>query len=227
MGKICQINQPSGLGDIILCEPIARHYHNLGYDVTYWVRDDYIWIQDYIPYINFKKQSDGYIDKDEVIITDDYVYLPLFRKFVSPRDLYVVTGWLYDKYTISNLDYSLWKTFTFVRNLEKEESLYEHLQLKDQEYVLVNGNSAVGRVNIDIKCDYRIVNMDFISGYTMLDWYKVMMNAKEIHTVSTSTVMPILHMKHNNVTVYKRGDGCDTFLSIKKVFEGYNLKYES
>jgi hypothetical protein len=225
--KTCHINQPYGLGDIILCEPIARYYYNKGYEVTYWVRDDYIWIKDYIPYINFKKQSDGYIDKEEVVITDEYVYLPLIRKAVSPRNVWVETGWLYDKYTISELDHSLWKTFDFVRNLEKENSLFQKLDLEGKDYILINTNSSSGKASINVESQYKIVYLDFIEGFTMLDWYKVLNNAKEIHTVPTSIVFPIVHMKHNNVTLYSREDGNDTFLSIKKVFEDYNFKYES
>jgi hypothetical protein len=33
MDKICYINQPYGLGDVIMCEPIARHYYGLGYKI--------------------------------------------------------------------------------------------------------------------------------------------------------------------------------------------------
>jgi len=227
MRKVCEIDQPYGLGDILLCEPIARHYHNLGYKILYWAKDEYIWIKDYIPYINFKKMSEGYVGKDTVVMTEDFIYLPLMRKAITPYEEWVNTGWLYDKYIISELDPLLWKTFTFVRNTKKEGELYNHLGLGNRDYILVNRHSSAGKRDLKIESDYKIVDMEYVEGYTMLDWYKVMMGAKELHMVSTSTLMPAVHMNHKNITIYRRVDGPDNFISIKSIFEDYDLKYES
>ncbi len=227
MNKICYINQPYGLGDIILCEPIARHYYNLGYKIKYWVKDEYKWIQDYIPYIDFISESDNYNTSSQDIFEENYIYLPLIFKAISNNDEWRRVGWLYDKYEISKLKPELWKTFNYKRDIKKENKLYNHLNLKNKEYILVNEYSSIGHRSLNITSNYEIIKMSKIDGYTMLDWHKVMKNAKEVHTVSTSTAFPLIKLKHPNVTIYNRSDLNDgTFYSIKDIFEFYPFKYE-
>lgn len=229
MDKICYINQPYGLGDIILCEPIARYYYNLGYKIKYWVRDEYKWIQDYIPYIDFISESDNYNSSIEIIFREDYIYLPIKPRIEAIKNPeYTTTGWLYDKYVISNLKPELWKTFNYKRNIKKENKLYNHLNLENKEYILVNEHSSAGHRSLNITSNYEVIKMSNIDGYTMLDWHKVMKNAKEVHTVSTSTSFPLIKMKHSNVTIYNRSSLNDgTFGSIQEIFEPFNFKYEN
>lgn len=228
MKKICYINQPFGLGDILICEPIARHYYNKGYTILYGVNSEYIWIKNYIKYINYIVYEDKYKDFTEEIISDEYIYLPLLLKRVSPLEEWRETGWLYDKYRISKLDPNLWKSFSFDRDYEKEESLYLDLKLKEKDYIVVNEFSSVGKRSLNISSKYDIVYMNQYKEYTMLDWCKVIENAKELHTVSTSVVFPGMYLNHPDITVYCRkyaGDG--TMDSIKKVFSSFNIKYET
>jgi hypothetical protein len=227
MDKICYINQPYGLGDIILCEPIARHYYNLGYKIKYWVKDEYRWIQDYIPYIDFISESDNYKTSNQAIFEENHIYLPLISKSISDDIEWRRVGWLYDKYTISKLNPELWKTFRYKRNIERENALYKHLNLENKEYILINEYSSIGHRSLNITSNYEIVKMSNIDGYTMLDWYKVMKNAKEVHTVSTSILFPLIKTKHLNITIYNRSGLNDgTFNSIKDIFEFYPFKYE-
>ena len=227
MDKVCYINQPYGLGDVIICEPIARYYYGLGYKIKYWVIDEYKWIQDYIPYIDFISISDNYTTSNQVIFEENYIYLPLKHLILSNPQEYRGTGWLYDKYEIAKMDHDLWKTFEYTRNIEKENELYNHLDLENKEYILVNEYSSVGHRLLNITSNYEIIKMSNIKGYTMLDWYKVMENAKEVHTVSTSTSFPLIKMKHPHVTIYNRKNLNDgTFDSIKEIFKPFNFKYE-
>jgi hypothetical protein len=39
--------------------------------------------------------------------------------------------------------------------------------------------------------------MEIIDGFTLLDWYKVLQNAKQIHTVSTSIIYMLEKMELN------------------------------
>jgi hypothetical protein len=227
--KVCYINQPYGLGDIIICEPIARHYYNLGYKIKYWVADEYMWIQDYIPYIEYISSNDeSYISSSEVVFKDDYIYLPCMQKRVSEKNSWLREGWLYDKYIISNLDPRLWMTFDFNRNIEKENNLFNLFNLEGKDYILINESSSVGHRTLNIDTKYEVIKMSKIESYTMLDWIKIMENAKEVHTVSTSTVFPLMKIKHNNVTIYSRNNlnKESTFYSIKDVFKPYEFKYE-
>ena len=69
MGKnkpLCLINQPAGLGDILLCQKIACHLVNLGYEVIWPVVDYYNFITEYIktPGITFYNVKDDFPYKD-------------------------------------------------------------------------------------------------------------------------------------------------------------------
>ena len=226
--KICYINQPFGLGDILICEPIARHYYDLGYKIKYWVRDDYMWIQDYIQYINFLPMSDpSYTCSPTPIFEENIIYLPVMELKISSDEDWKKTGWLYDKYRISNLDYNLWKNFKYTRNLIKEEELFKFLNLKDKKYIVINEYSSQGKRQLDISSEYDIIKMRQIDGYTLLDWIKVLEKAEEVHTVSTSVVFLLITIKHKNVTIYNRSYNKDgTFNSIEEIFQSYNFKYE-
>ena len=49
MSKICLINQPAGIGDIFYSLGIARHYQKLGYEITWPVVKEILWLREYIP----------------------------------------------------------------------------------------------------------------------------------------------------------------------------------
>ena len=53
---------------------------------------------------------------------------------------------------------------------------------------------------------HQIIYMNKIPGYTMLDWAKVIENADQIYTVSTSNLFLIetLPIKASNVCIYPR-----------------------
>lgn len=228
MDKFCYINQPCGLGDVLACEPIAKHYHNLGYKIKYWILEEYEWIRNYIRYIDYIPiKKDQIKQSKEIIFKEDFIYLPLIHTSVSQNYEWKRVGWLYDKYIISKLEPGLWKTFEYERNFEKENILYDLLNLKNKDYILINGNSSVGYRDINIDSKYEKINMHEIKDYTMLDWIKVMQNAREIHTVSTSILFPIIKINHLEVTIYGRlGPKDETFFSIKDVFEKFGFKYE-
>jgi hypothetical protein len=231
--KICEINQPLGLGDILLCEPIANYYYKKGFDINFIVKDDFMWIREYINYINFINKPNS---NTEPIFEKNYIYLPLIYKKISDDENFKKGGWLYDKYTTSRLDPDLWKTFNFNRNLKKENDLFDFLNkegerfginLNNKKYILVNKNHSFGTRSLNISSDHQVILMNYIEGYTMLDWCKVMEKAEEIHTVSTSILYPLIKLNHKNVTVYDRnykGDG--TKETIVEVFKEYNFKYE-
>lgn len=227
MSRICYINQPKGLGDILICEPIMRWYRKLGYDITYWVSDEYMWIKDYIKDVNFIPLDSTYTGDIEPIYEQDKVYLPLYFKQISNPTEWNITGWLYDKYRVARLDPMMWKTFTFDRNTEKENSLFTELDLEGKDYILLNGASSSGGRTLNVQSDLQIVNMSTIEGYTMLDWCKVIENSKEFHTVVTSTIFPAIKLKHRNVTLYNRNQLNDgSFPPVVEIFKDFNFKYE-
>ena len=195
MNKICLIHHFAGIGDVFFLQYIARKYMKMGYTVVWPLKNEILWIKDYIIDIQFCSVDDDfpgkqYYGQDMVLITPQFVYLGIMRPHLwdinSPRIMA-------SKYDVMNLHCEDWpKGFQFQRNLEKENDLYYNVLglSDDSEYVFVNryANTEVRKFNgIDhLTFDLPVVELSIRKGFTLLDWCKVFENAKEIHTVHTS-----------------------------------------
>lgn len=196
------INQFAGLGDILFIEPIYRHYHNRGFKVIAPVNPDSLWIQEYIPYVEFKDKTKYRYSYETVEQPEDgQMHLPL--RFAHPLlrgyDLHYGDErqhWMPDKYTYLGLPVELWKTLSFNRNKEREERLFKSLNLP-KDYIFINQNfgGSFEKININIQSSMPIIEMQKIEGYTMLDWGKVIENATEVHTAETSLLYYIESLK--------------------------------
>lgn len=208
------INQYQGLGDILFCEPIARHYYNNGENEIIWVvLDEFMWISDYIDYINFipKSQSNFNFENAQIGFNGEYFLLPL--RFANPlfrnlqlHDYSDQYHCMLDKYRLLNLDINLWKTLKLNRNHKKELELYNILQITG-EYNLINNNWSDGKLSIETDNNLPNIEMKYIPGYTLIDWLYIIENAKNIHTASTSILylLETCNFKNiNEVVIYPR-----------------------
>ncbi len=208
------INQAAAIGDILFIEPICRHIWNTtGIKPILPVRDHLFWISEYIDSADFRLMSQYPIDYDSMSM-EDKNYLPLrfanqIVRGLAPDDHHDYANMMLDKYILAGLDPMLWKTLIINFNEQKSDRLFKHLNLKaTDEYVLVNENSQAGIVNIFPKgafCQYRVIKMSEVPGFNVLDWWKVMMYAKENHHVSTCTFYILDAIKYTGkVTMYPR-----------------------
>ena len=177
------INQPFGVGDILFISPLVK---SLDVEHATWpVVDHYHWIKEYLtlPNVHFIKESE-YTPADYV----DYIEVP-FR-----HADHIVTDsmdCMSAKYQLLGADLELWRTLTFDRNKQKEQELAKLLNIEPEvEYVFVNNNFASPEynyaANISISSNMRVVEQQYIEGFTLLDWCGVLEKAAEVHTVSTS-----------------------------------------
>lgn len=211
MEKICLIYQPCGLGDIFFIQKICNHWFSKGYKVILPVIHEYIWLKEYIKNVTFISWEDNEVKlthrdrlpdnvvfpyKDyynpylDNIISEEFVYINLFKE---PNGLVMKF-----KYDSNNLDYTDWSEYlVFERNKEKENDLYYNiLGLKDdEEYVFVNRLymmrptiSYYNRISNN-SVDYnnkKVIELNLIDGFTLIDWLKVVENAKEINMIESS-----------------------------------------
>jgi hypothetical protein len=185
--------QFAGLGDVLFIEPLYRHYHEKGYKVIAPVNDDIIWIQEYIPYVEFHKKSQFRYSYETVQQANDgRLHLP--TRFSHPLlrgyDLHYGDArqfWMPDKYTFLGLPVEKWKELKFERNDERELSLYDMINLP-QKYNFINNNFGGNFERVEIATSNGLPNvyMKKIEGFTMLDWGMVIEEAETIHTVETS-----------------------------------------
>lgn len=216
--KKCIINQFRGIGDILFLEPLCRWLYQ-GYEITFPVEDEYIWIKEYIPYINFVKKSEYFIDYEKFswgkIGEHEYFPLrfanPLLRGY-GPHNYSDQFNCMKDKYRLFGQDPEAWRELKWVRNTEIENKLFEFLGLNGKEYAFVNEWSSQGKIEIneDILSAWSwskmVVYQQKVPGFTLLDWAKVIENATYIHTTSTSNFYMIetLELKAKELHLYKR-----------------------
>lgn len=196
------INQPGAIGDLIFLEPLFRHFWNKeGKKPTVVVHDHLMNLQPYFESATFVPVSHGLINVDDMEVRSDYLPLRFANQILrgyGPHDHHDLENMMEDKYRLIGLDPQMWTTIDLKFDERKADQLMFELDIKDSEpYALVNENSGVGAANIPIPLIV-FIRMNPMSGYTVIDWYKVIMCAMENHHVSTSTfhLMQAIFNKH-------------------------------
>jgi hypothetical protein len=206
-------NQFFGLGDIIFIEPLYRMYHELEYRVVAPVNDEYYWIKDYIPYVDFRKKSEFKYSYETVEQPDDgRLHLP--TRFSHPlyrgHDLHYGDdrgNWMRDKYLYLGLDEWMWKTMKWERKAQRENDLFSQLGIKG-EYNLINEHfgGTFERVAINPNNGLQNVYVERVGNFTLLDWALVIEMASNIYVVDSSIVWPIevLDTRAKELHIYPR-----------------------
>lgn len=175
--------QQHTLGDVLFLQKAVDLVLSLNHEI--YLPNDNSWIGEYI-----KKNNLYFYDADVDCVID-------FHNVVEPNHPYDVMTYKYEIVrnffqleTNEHTSYKNWqKHLIFDRKYEKEENLYfKHLGISEKEdYILKNCNFSKNQTfKFDIDTNLRIVDFNIISDYTMLDWCKVVENAREIWTIDTS-----------------------------------------
>jgi hypothetical protein len=91
---------------------------------------------------------------------------------------------------------------------------------------LINNKWSDGNVPIETDSTFQRINMDILDGFTLFDWAKIIENASEIHTVSTSNLflLETLNLSANKVNIYPRRPRENNFDGISEfVNKNFNL----
>lgn len=206
--KTIIINQYFGLGDILFCMNIANDYLAKGHKVIWPVEPQFMSIQKHFPGITFidkKMLNINYEDRTETV-TESSIIIPL--RFSQNNLGLHVRDCMKSKYMMFGRDWQEWRDFEIVRDKAAEQKLMDLLRIKDGEpYMVVNRNfkTSIKRVPIVLNTNLRVIEMNPIEGFTMIDWSGVLERATEIHTVSTSIIYLLEKLDLNCVPViYKR-----------------------
>lgn len=197
MSKICIINQPAGLGDILFCQKIAHvALQEFGCDKVVWpVSEVYNYLHEYIsqPNVFFEPKTQETNLGKSIINTEELLYIPLVSSdIVTSHTDMRAHGHIKYKFFF-NTDYHDWKNyFSLNRNLERESKLIEFLKLEDNEpFNLINRNFGTPpnfktNDHINPLNGLKNIYMDIVPGFNIFDWIRVIEKAKEIHTMETS-----------------------------------------
>jgi len=187
------ILQAFGLGDCIWAQSIAHYFLNKGYSVIWPVKNHYVEaLSNAYPKINWIEDTlikSELFDIKEKVIVEGIEIAP-----IRWSDSYMKQPYKYvmrNKYDMYELDWALWKNHAmWYVDIHKNASLLEKLNIKyGEKYNLINkrfGTNADREVEIDVKNDFRNIEMTEIKGYSLFDWTMMIQNATEIHSVSTA-----------------------------------------
>lgn len=195
--KKCLLIQPGAFGDIFACAPIARIYHENGYEV-HWPstkrffslleRFDYI-----VPVLLDDEVLDGDWLRSDVIKCLRYLDSQKFDIVLNLADRGPHTtaerpGENFEqcKYRLSQIPIEYKHFLKWTRKEDKEDQLF-NMVVKDSEYILAHLNSSRGdRAELPSSIKYPVVEVREIPGFDIFDWYKVIINAKEIYCVESA-----------------------------------------
>lgn len=178
------VRQAFGLGDILFLSPLIQELEKNGdIEKIYWkIKDEYIWVKDYLEF-----------SKTEMFIGDLKFPNELLTFINFEQAFHIVGGrdCMEAKYNLINFPLEIWRNISFKRNYKKEAELLKKLNISEnEEFIFVNNNFADPNLkystNINVETNLRIITLEYLEGFTLLDWMSVLQQAKEIHTVSTS-----------------------------------------
>jgi hypothetical protein len=236
MNQICLINQPKGIGDIIFCQKIGHHFKELGYRIIWPVREPYKWVKDYIKDFEFPSLEEDFDEKDFFLqfgnrfYKDDKILLLPIMFALSNKPLEIMLA----KYQILNLVWYDWADyFNPIRNFEKEDELFKKLNLTDGEKYIFRSTNILHPPRtqrlktIPLTTNMKIIDMDFINGFTLFDWLKVVENAEEIHVIDSSISFLIekYQIKAKKMCLYSRSPIEDSWLQTRMLFKNTDWEF--
>ncbi len=230
MAKI--ILQPHGIGDHIFCQSLVKQICDLdsimwpvlphfieGLKVAY---PDIFWM----PFGVFGPQIENC--KQDRLINGNRI-IPIRWADQLTKVLY--KHCMRSKYYLYGLDWHSWRNFTFQRNHEAEQRLFERLGLKEGvPFRLINKRFTSlesKAVQIPESEEIQNIEMTSIPGFSLFDWSMVIEKATEIHTVGTSInyIIELLDIAAKEVVLYKRLPDENHYQNYDYILERHNYIY--
>ena len=195
MPKLMMI-QPGAFGDIITCAPIAKKYSDAGYDVYWPVREMFMDLISRLEYVKPIVISEDVLHEDWLrsdvikclrIYEDEKFDYALNLADRGPHPTAELPGETNQeaKYRLSDVPFNEKYNLVWTRDENKEESLYSQL-VDNEDYILCGLTSSDGKIELPIKPDCKVIEMDRKDGYVIFDWYKIIKNAKAIYSLESS-----------------------------------------
>lgn len=189
MAKPLTIILPGKIGDIIICLPIAKHFHDMGYDVHWPIYDGLVsnFTQGHIDYVNFIPVP---------FLTSIEDSFKIARKMGSEiLDLSFTNHGCWDnenskrflsqskpfdefRYELANVDFAKKWSLHINRNPIREPQLWTHV-IKAEQYAVTHfeGSNFAKSVKLENRDNIQIINIQPITP-CVFDWLLVLEQAK-------------------------------------------------
>lgn len=201
------IYQPGRSGDILVCLPIA-HYYSKSYNVYWSCPVEYHNIFRNIDYCTPVPDTLEWGGYDKVIdLSYGFARTPVHDWWIQNRSMY--SDFITPKYVLADVSIQFQKMLVWNRNIERENALYEYIMgdSRSKPYYLTHESTWNGKF-IDIDCENKI-EFTPILDYNIFDWYKIIVNASEIHCIPSclfhmADVIPMVRDTHKVLYQYER-----------------------
>jgi len=190
--------QPGAFGDLFVCAPIAEWYAKQGYEIFWAVQKKFESTLKRFDYVTPIILSEDVIDPDW-LRSDVLKILPMVHDYdkvinVADRGPHPTAQYPWEtfevcKYRVAEVPIEQKNKLTWSRDKEKEDALYEAVtrNLQGREYVVAATQSSHNDfTNIPDSEKRDVIHVTEIEGYDIVDWYKVIKEAKAIYCVESS-----------------------------------------
>jgi len=202
--------QPGAFGDIFVCAPIAKWYADRGYKVYWPITKKFESTLERFDYVTPIILSDEVLHEDW-LRSDVMKILPTIGNYdkvlnLADRGPHPTAqrpneNFELCKYRLAEVPFNEKNNLVWTRNLQKEDSLVNKLNL-EKPYAVIHKVDSLGQEAEVPKINMNIVEVSEIRGYTIQDWYKVFLEASEIYCVE-SAVHQFMDGVANNLTKEK------------------------
>ena len=172
------IFQPCKIGDIIICLPIAKYYHDLGYEIIWPIQQQYMShfrdVTDYVDFVPYINYNDFIIKYNCNFILD--LCFNVFGNETFTKFYNVQRDYTFDelKYKIANVPFGeKWK-LNIKRNISKEQTLFDKL-VKQEKYIVKQVNSSSHSIKnkpFHINKDFQIIEINSVTD-CVFDWLTI------------------------------------------------------
>lgn len=186
--------QPGPFGDIFVCAPIAKWYADKGYKVYWPITKKFLSTLEHFDYIEPIIISEESLHSDW-LKSDVMKIIPMIKDYDKvinladrgphPTAQKINENFELCKYRLAEVPFEEKNNLVWCRNIEKENRLFEKLELQ-KPYAVVHRVDSSGQKAEVPEINIKTVEIKEVEGYSILDWYKVFINSSEIYVVESA-----------------------------------------
>jgi len=192
--------QPGRLGDILICQGIVNTLCKDNYAFWPVTKEYYEIFKHFKNVFPFKLVGDLNKSYKEA----EYTISSFYQELVEPKIYDICFGFIgtekitseweksglpFDeyKYKLSEVDFEYkWEKFKWQRYKNKEEEVWNHFNIQESYVFVHDCIHHSPELQLKINTNKRIIRTKNIKKCTVLDYYKVIKNADEIHCIDSS-----------------------------------------
>lgn len=189
--------QPGPYGDILICATIAKWYADQGYRIFWPARKEFHSMLNRFDYVTPIFLREDKLDEDW-LRSDVLKIIPMFDlydKVVNLADrgpgrtnqLVGYENFEQCKFREAYVPFIQKYRLSWTRDLGLENALLEHVNPDSKEYVFAHlGSSKGAMAKVPYEETLPIIESKEYSGYDMVDWYSVIVNATRVYCTESS-----------------------------------------